>query len=393
MMNNSIEAAEENLLHIYNRFPITLERGEGMYLYDEKGKKYLDFGAGFAVSALGYGNKKLIKALKEQLDLIYHTSNLYYHRNCVQAAKKLNKYAGMDKIFFTNSGTEAIEGALKTARRYAYNKKSGKYQFIAMKNSFHGRTFGALSVTGNEAYREPFEPLIPGVFFAEFNNIESVKKLVTDETCAIILEPIQGEGGIHVATQEFLEAVRKICDEQDILLIFDEVQCGMGRSGFMFAWQNYGVKPDILAMAKGIGSGIPVGAFGVTKKVAENSLKPGDHGTTYGGNPLACKAVETVIDIFEEEDILSHIKEITPYLEAALDNLVQDLDCVLERRGKGLMQGIVIKQPVSQVCIKAMKEGLFLIQAQGNVLRLVPPLIVGKEHVDEMIEKLKKALL
>ena len=362
------------------------------YLYDENSKKYLDFGAGFAVSALGYGNKKLAKALKKQIDLLYHTSNLYYHKNCAEAAEKLNQYAQMDKIFFTNSGAEAIEGALKTARRYAYNKKSGKYQFIAMENSFHGRTFGALSVTGHEAYRTPFEPLVPGVSFAEFNNIESVKKLVTDRTCAIILEPIQGEGGIHPATQEFMEAVRKLCDEKDILLIFDEVQCGMGRSGSMFAWQGYGVKPDILAMAKGIGSGIPVGAFAVTKKVAENSLKPGDHGATYGGNPLACKAVKTVLDIFEEEDILGHVKEITPYLEAKLDSLTEELDCVLERRGKGLIQGIVLKQPVTEVCTKAMEEGLLVIQAQGNVLRLVPPLIVEKEHVDEMIEKLKKAL-
>ena len=392
MKNKSIEISEENLLHIYNRFPIALEHGEGMYLYDENGKKYLDFGAGFAVSALGYGNKKLTEALKEPIDLLYHTSNLYYHKNCAEAAEKLNKYAQMDKIFFTNSGAEAIEGALKTARRYAYNKKSGKYEFIAMKNSFHGRTFGALSVTGNEAYRTPFEPLVPGVSFAEFNNIESVKKLVTDKTCAIILEPIQGEGGIHPATQEFLEEIRKLCDENDILLIFDEVQCGMGRSGSMFAWQGYTVTPDILAMAKGIGSGIPVGAFGMTKKVAENSLKPGDHGATYGGNPLACKAVKTVLDIFEEEDILGHVKEITPYLEAALDDLVKDLDCVLERRGKGLIQGIVLKQPVSEVCTKAMEEGLLVIQAHGNVLRLVPPLIVEKEHIVEMIEKLKKAL-
>ncbi len=393
MVNKSIELSEENLLHIYNRFPIILDHGEGMYLYDESGKKYLDFGAGFAVSVLGYGNKKLLEALKEQIDLLYHTSNLYYHMNSAEAAEKLNKYAQMDKIFFTNSGAEAIEGALKTARKYAYNKKSGKYQFIAMENSFHGRTFGALSVTGHDAYREPFEPLIPGVSFGKFNNIESIKNLVTDKTCAIILEPIQGEGGIHVATQEFLEAVRKICDEKDILLIFDEVQCGMGRSGDMFAWQSYGVKPDILAMAKGIGSGIPVGAFGMTKKVAESSLKPGDHGTTYGGNPLACKAVKTVLDIFEEENILNHVREITPYLESALDSLVQDLDCVLGRRGTGLMQGIVIKQPVSQVCIRAMEEGLLVLQAQGNVLRLVPPLIVEKEHIDEMIDKLKIVLL
>ena len=393
MMNKSIEASEENLLHIYNRFPIAFEHGEGMYLYDENSKKYLDFGAGFAVSALGYGNKKLAKALKKQIDLLYHTSNLYYHKNCAEAAEKLNQYAQMDKIFFTNSGAEAIEGALKTARRYAYNKKSGKYQFIAMENSFHGRTFGALSVTGHEAYRTPFEPLVPGVSFAEFNNIESVKKLVTDRTCAIILEPIQGEGGIHPATQEFMEGIRKICDENGILMICDEVQCGMGRTGNMFAWQGFGVKPDILTMAKAIGNGIPVGAFAMTEEVAKYSLQPGDHGATYGGNPLACTAVKKVIEIFEREDIVGHVNQVAPYLTKKLDELVDELDCVVKRKGKGLMQGIEITKPLAEVNKKTIEEGLLIIQAQGNVIRFVPPLIVEEKHIDEMIEKLKRALV
>lgn len=278
MVNEKIKAAEENLIHVYNRFPIALERGEGVYLYDTNGKKYLDFAAGFAVSGLGYGNQKLNAALKFQIDQLYHTSNLYYHTNCGEAAQKLNRISGMDRVFFTNSGSEANEGALKAARRYAYNKKSGRYQFIAMENSFHGRSFGAVSVTGHTAYREPFEPMLPGVSFAEFNNLDSVKALVTDQTCAIILEPLQGEGGINLATQEFMEGIRKICDENDILMICDEVQCGMGRTGAMFAWQKFGVKPDILTMAKGIGNGIPVGVFAMTEKVAQASLKPGDHG-------------------------------------------------------------------------------------------------------------------
>ncbi len=392
MVNHKIKAAEENLIHVYNRFPIALDYGEGMYLYDIDGKEYLDFAAGFAVSGLGYGNRELNEALKSQIDQLYHTSNLYYHVNCAEAAENLNRISGMDRVFFTNSGSEANEGALKAARRYAHNKKSGRYEFIAMENSFHGRSFGAVSVTGHDAYREPFEPLVPGVSFAKFNDLESVRALVTDKTCAIILEPLQGEGGINLATREFMEGIRKICDENDILMICDEVQCGMGRTGSMFAWQDYGVRPDILTMAKGIGNGIPVGAFAVTEAVARFSLQPGDHGATYGGNPLACMAVTKVIEIFEKNDIIGHVNQIAPYLTKKLDELTENLDCVIERKGKGLMQGIVVKQPAAEVNARAIEEGLLVIQAQGNVLRFVPPLIVEEKHIDEMIEKLMRAL-
>ncbi len=392
MVNNKIKAAEENLIHVYNRFPIALDHGDGMYLYDVDGKEYLDFAAGFAVSGLGYGNETLNSALKAQIDQLYHTSNLYYHVNCGEAAKNLNRISGMDRVFFTNSGSEANEGALKAARRYAYNKKSGRYEFIAFENSFHGRSFGAVSVTGHDSYREPFEPILPGVSFAKFNDLDSVKALVSDRTCAIILEPLQGEGGINLATQEFMEGIRRICDENDILMICDEVQCGMGRTGSMFAWQGFGVKPDILTMAKGIGNGIPVGAFAMTEKVAQHSLKPGDHGATYGGNPLACMAVKTVIEIFEKEDIVGHVNQVAPYLTEKLDELVEKLDCVTERKGKGLMQGIVLTKPVAEVNNRTIEEGLLVIQAQGNVLRLVPPLIVEEKHIDEMIERLTRAL-
>ena len=299
MVNEKIKAAEENLVHVYNRFPIALDHGEGMYVYDTEGKEYLDFAAGFAVTGLGYDNKELNEALKAQIDKLYHTSNLYYHESCGEAAEELNRISGMDRVFFTNSGSEANEGALKAARRYAYTKGTGRYEFIAMEHSFHGRSFGAVSVTGHGPYREPFEPLVPGVKFAKFNDLDSVKALVSDKTCAIILEPLQGEGGINLATQEFMEGIRRICDENDILMICDEVQCGMGRTGSMFAWQGFGVKPDILTMAKAIGNGIPVGAFAMTERVAEYSLKPGDHGATYGGNPLACTAVKT--DLRERE--------------------------------------------------------------------------------------------
>ena len=391
-MNEYMKETNEALLHTYNQFPVVLERGEGAYLYDTEGKKYLDFAAGYAVSSLGYADKELNDALKEQIDKIFHTSNLYYNTACGKAAEDLKRITGMDRIFFTNSGGEAVEGTLKAARKYAYKKGTGRYEFIAMKESFHGRSFGAVSVTGHDAYREPFEPLVPGVSFAQYNDLDSVKALVTDKTCAIILEPLQGEGGINTATEEFMKGIRKLCDEEGILMICDEVQCGMGRTGAMFAWQAYDIKPDIMSMAKAIGSGIPVGAFAMTEEVAKYSLQPGDHGATYGGNPLACTAVKTVIEIFEREDIVGHVNQVAPYLTKKLDELVDELDCVVKRKGKGLMQGIEITKPLAEVNRKTIEEGLLIIQAQGNVIRFVPPLIVEEKHIDEMIEKLKRAL-
>lgn len=391
-MNEYMKMTEENLLHTYNRFPITLDWGDGVYLYDTDGKKYLDFMAGIAVSGLGYGNVELKNALKEQIDNLLHSSNLYYNTTCGKAAEALRRVSGMDRIFFTNSGAEANEGALKAARKYAWQKKSGRFEFIAMKDSFHGRTMGALSVTEHPAYREPFEPLIPGVSFAEFNNLESVKKLVNEKTCGIIVEPVQGEGGINTATKEFMTGIRKLCDEEGILMICDEIQCGMARTGEMFAWQLYGTKPDIMTMAKAIGSGVPVGAFAMTKAVAEASLKPGDHGTTYGGNPLACAAVAKTLEIYEKQKLAAHVKEVGDYLEEQLKKLVEDYDCVVEQRGLGLIRGIKLSGPVGEVVKKAMEEGLLIISARSDVIRLVPPLVIEKEHVDEMIEKLRKVL-
>lgn len=392
MKNNYIETTEAALLHTYNRYQIVLDKGEGVYLYDTDGKQYLDFAAGIAVCSLGYGHPKYKEALKNQIDSLMHTSNLFYSAPVAKAAQKLKEATQMDRVFFTNSGTEAIEGALKAARKYAYTKGSGKYEFIAMNHSFHGRSMGAVSVTGTEHYRTPFEPLISGVKFAEFNDLESVKALVTDKTCAIILEPVQGEGGIYPAEEAFLKGVRELCDANDILLIFDEIQCGMGRCGSMFAWQSMGVQPDIMAMAKAIGNGVPVGAFAMTEKVAESSLVPGDHGTTYGGNPLVCAAVTAVLQIFEEENIVAHVQKVGAYLEKRLEELAADNEFVAERRGKGLMQGLVLKKPVGEVITKAMQHGLIVISAGGNVLRMVPPLVITEEHVDEMIVKLQKAL-
>lgn len=387
-----IERVEASLVHTYNRYPIVLDHGEGAYLYDIEGKKYLDFGAGIAVCSLGYGNVEYEAVLKAQVEKLLHVSNLFYTAPVAEAAEKLKKAAQMERVFFTNSGTEAIEGALKAARRYAYTKQSGRYEFIAMQHSFHGRSMGAVSVTGTESYRTPFEPLISGVRFAEYNKLESVKEQVTDKTCAILLETVQGEGGIYPAEPEFLEGVRKLCDEEGILLIFDEIQCGMGRTGAMFAWQDYGVKPDIMCMAKAIGNGVPVGAFAMTEEVAAYSLQPGDHGTTYGGNPFVCAAVSKVLDIFEKEELLPHVREVGAYLEEKLEELVETFDTVVERRGKGLMQGLVLKRPVGEVIANAQEEGLIVLSAGGNVLRMVPPLIIQKEQVDEMTEKLKKAL-
>lgn len=386
-----IDIAESNLLHTYNRYRIVIDKGEGVYLYDTDGKKYLDFAAGIAVFAFGYGNKTYNDAIKEQTDKIIHTSNLYYNIPATVAAKRLTSLSGLDRVFFTNSGTEAIEGAIKTARRYAYDKdKTTDHEIIAMKHSFHGRSMGALSVTGNDKYQEPFKPLIGGVKFAEFNNIDSVKELVTDKTCAIILEPVQGEGGIYPATEEFIKGVRKLCDKHDILLIFDEIQCGMGRTGKMFAHEYYGVKPDIMTLAKALGCGIPVGAFLTTEKAA--ALKPGDHGTTYGGNPLATAAINAVLDLFENTDILANVNEVSAYLESELDKLVDEYECVTGRRGRGFMQGLILDKPANDVILKAMDAGLLIISAGANVIRMVPPLIVTKENVDEMISILRKAL-
>lgn len=386
-----INKAEAELLHTYNRFPLVLERGEGVYLYDTDGKQYLDFAAGIAVCAFGYGKKELNDAMKEQIDKILHTSNLYYNTPVIDAAKKALKAADMDRIFFTNSGTEAIEGAMKAAKKYAYTRDGhAGHEIIAMEHSFHGRSLGALSITGNAHYREPFEPLIPGIRFARFNDLESVKEQITDKTCAVFVETVQGEGGIYPAKQEFLTGLRRLCDEQDILLVMDEIQCGMGRTGKMFAWQNYGVKPDIMTCAKALGCGVPVGAFMMTEKTAEKSLVPGDHGTTYGGNPFVGAAVNAVFDLMEKEHITDHVQEITPYLEKRLDEFVQKYSFVKQRRGMGLMQGLVLDVPVGKVASRALEEGMIVITAGEDVLRFVPPLIIEKQHIDEMAEKLDR---
>ena len=394
-MNEYIDEAEQVLLHTYNRFPVVFDHGSGVKLYDINGKEYLDFCAGIAVFALGYDNKEYNDALKAQIDKIIHTSNLFYSVPSIEAARALTAAAGMDRVFFTNSGAEAIEGAIKSARKYAYTRDgSTEHEIIAMEHSFHGRTMGALSVTGKKAYREPFEPMIGNVKYAEFNDYDSLLAQVTDKTCAIIMETIQGEGGIYPADPDYLKKVRKLCDEKDILLILDEIQCGMGRSGSMFAYEAYGVKPDIVTAAKAVGCGVPVGAFMMTQKVADKSLVPGDHGSTYGGNPLVCAAVCEVLRQFEDKKILDNVKKVGDHLYSRLEEVKNRHECITGHRGRGLIQGLEFDESVKagDVCRKAIDNGLIIITAGTNVIRFIPPLIVTEDDVDKMIGILEDSL-
>lgn len=389
---NIIDTAEEHLIHTYNRYQIVLDRGDGVRLYDKDGKEYLDFGAGIAVFALGYNNKEFNDALKAQIDKLIHTSNYFYNEPAALASKALTEAAGMDKVFFTNSGTEAVEGAIKLAKKYAFLKDGHTdHEIIAMEHSFHGRSMGALAVTGNPHYQEAFGPMIPGIKFAKFNDLESIKSLVSDKTCAIIFETVQGEGGVYPATQEFIDGVRKLCDERGILMILDEIQCGMGRTGAMYAYQNYSVKPDIVTTAKALGCGAPIGAFMATKEVAK-ALVPGDHGTTYGGNPFACAAAVKVFELFDKLNVLENVRQTGEYLAMKLDELVDEYDIVKERRGIGLIQGIELTVNPRDIIQKSLDNGLILFSAGTNVIRFVPPLVITKSDVDEMIIRLRKAL-
>ncbi|MBE5936568.1 MAG: aspartate aminotransferase family protein [Lachnospiraceae bacterium] len=390
-MDNMIKKGEECLLHTYNRFPVVFDKAEGVKLYDINGKEYLDFFSGIAVMALGYCHPEYTKRLHEQLDKLTHISNYFYNEPAITAAEKFVKASGMDRVFFTNSGAEAIEGALKMARRYSYDKYGeGRTDVIAVNHSFHGRTMGAVSVTGTEAYRKPFGQMLGGITFAEYNNLDSVKALISDKTCAIILETLQGEGGIHVAEKEFLEGIRAICDEKDIVMILDEVQCGMGRTGKYFAYQHYDILPDIMTSAKGIGNGMPVGAFACKEQFA--ALVAGDHGSTYGGNPMVTAAINAVFDIYEKEDVLKNVTEVGDYLYNELEKLASENELIVDHRGIGLMQGIELKTEVKKIVGDALDNGLVLISAGNNVIRFLPALIISKEDVDNMISILKKVL-
>lgn len=391
MMKDQVDFAEHLLLKTYNRYQVVFDHGDGIKLYDTEGNEYLDFFAGIAVQGLGYNYKGLNKALKEQADKLWHISNYFYNEPVIVAGQKLLEISDMEKVFFTNSGTEAIEGAVKIAKKYG-TKTGGRYEIIAMEGSFHGRSLGALSVTGNEHYREDFYPLIPGIKFAKYNDLESVKNLVTDKTCAIILETIQGEGGIHPATKEFLEGIKKLTDEKDLILILDEIQCGMGRSGNFFAWQEYGIKPDVMTVAKALGNGVPIGAF-LTAGKASDVLKPGDHGSTYGGNPLVCAVASKVLDIFKEDSIIENVRVVGKYLREKLDELARSYPSINEVRGKGLLLGVEFDKPVADIIKSALTdERLVLINAGSNVLRFIPPLIISKSDVDDALCRLKRVL-
>lgn len=403
-----INRAEQVLYKTYNRFPVVFDHGKGVTLWDSEGQEYLDFGAGIAVMGLGYADEEYTQAVKAQLDKLTHISNLFYNEPSITAGEKLLKVSGMDKVFFTNSGTEAVEGALKIAKRYHYNKLHETMgdgfdgceekeidmtgEIIAMNHSFHGRSLGALSVTGNAHYQAPFAPLIPGIRFADFKDLDSVKSQITDKTCAIIMETIQGEGGIYPAEEAFLKGVRALCDEHDILLILDEIQCGMGRTGEMFAWQHYGVKPDVMTVAKALGNGVPIGAFLACGKAA-TAMVPGDHGTTYGGNPLVTAAAGAVLDIFEKRQITDHVKEVGAYLYEKLEELTKKYDIICGHRGRGLIQGLEFTVPAGPIVSKALlEEKLVLISAGSHIIRFVPPLIIQKSDVDEMAARLERVL-
>ncbi|EOT1862668.1 aspartate aminotransferase family protein [Campylobacter coli] len=383
---------QSHIIPTYKRFDIVLESGEGVCLLDDKGKKYLDFSSGIGVCALGYNHAEFNAKIKAQVDKLLHTSNLYYNENIAQAAKHLAKASGLERVFFTNSGAESIEGAMKVARKYAFNKGIKGGNFIAFKHSFHGRTLGALSLTANEKYQKPFKPLISGVKFAKYNDFSSVERLVNEKTCAIILESVQGEGGVNPAQKDFYKALRQLCDEKDILLIADEIQCGMGRSGKFFAYEHSGILPDVMTSAKALGCGLSVGAFVVSEKVAQKSLEAGDHGSTYGGNPLVCAGVNAVFEIFKKEKILENVSKLTPYLEQSLENLIKEFRFCKKRKGLGLMQGLSLDKSVkvAEVIKKCQENSLLLISCGENDLRFLPPLIIEKSHIDEMSEKLRK---
>lgn len=385
-----MQASNDAYLAIYKRFPVAFDHGEGVYLYDVEGKKYLDFGAGIAVMGLGYGNKRYNDALKDQIDKLIHTSNLFYHEPGSIAAAKLRETSGLQHVFFTNSGTEAIEGSLKLAKKFANNAGKKDYDIIAMNHSFHGRSLGALSVTGNDHYREPFEPLMPNVKFADYNDLASVEALISDNTAAVIMETIQGEGGVYPSKQEFIEGVRALCDKHNALMILDEIQCGMGRSGYMFAYQMYNVMPDIMLCAKALGCGVPVGAFVCNDRAA--SMTYGDHGTTYGGNPFVCAAVSEVFDIFKDKDILDNVKTVGQYLWNKLEELKNNCPNVIDHRGVGLIQGLEFNSDPKPIVNKALDNGLVLISAGNNTVRFVPPLVITKAEVNEMFSILTELL-
>lgn len=383
-MEQLVERGNEVIMHTYNRFPVALEYGKGVYVWDVEGKKYLDFVAGIAVNSLGYGNEKLCKAIEAQAAKLIHCSNLYYTEPQIKLAEKLVEHSDFDKVFFCNSGAEAIESALKLSRKYADMKKKPGRQIIAMEQSFHGRTYGAVTATGQDKYHKGLNPLLPDICHVPFNDFDALQQAVNPNTCAILMEPLQGEGGIIPAKKEYLEKVRKLCTQMDILLIFDEVQTGVGRSGALFAYQTYGIEPDMATFAKGLAGGVPIGAL-MAKDFVAKAFVPGDHASTFGGNSLATAAGVVVMEELFDHGLLENVKKQGEYLTQKLNELKEKYACISDVRGIGLIQGIALTIPTTPVISACIEAGLLLVGAGHDVIRFVPPLITQKEHIDEAI--------
>jgi len=386
------ERSLDALMHAYGRFDVTFDHGEGVHLYDVNNKEYLDFFSGIGVNSFGYNYPEYVESMEKQLHRLMHVSNYFNTVEAIEAAECVKKATQLDKVFFTNSGAEATEGALKLARKYYY-QKHGKAdsEIIALNHSFHGRTTGSVRLTGNVNYQKAFGPLIDGVKHADINDLESVKALINDRTAAIIVEPVQGEGGVHVCSKAFLQGLRQLCNEFDIALILDEVQCGMGRTGTIMTYFQYDILPDIVCMAKGIGAGFPMGAFVANAQFAK-AMEPGDHGSTYGGNPMAGNACRTVFKIIEEKNMLAHVQDISEYLMAQLDLLKDKYPCIKERRGLGLMIGLEFDRPVKDIVKKCLDHGLIVVTAGTHVVRMLPPFIIEEKDVDQMINILEKVI-
>lgn len=393
LTNEQIFAKDkEDYIPVFARYNIVLDHGDGPYVYDTQGKKYIDFLAGIAVNVVGHNYKPLVDAVSRQAAKMIHCSNLYYTEVQVEAAEKLKKLSGMDKVFFGNSGAEANEGAIKLARKYATDIDPEKIQIISAIHSFHGRTIATLTATGQDHYHHGFGPLPAGFDYVPFNDIEALEAKMSDKTCAVMLEAIQGEGGVHVPDEDYLPKVRTLCDKYNAVLIFDEVQCGMGRTGTFFGCQQFGVKPDIVTLAKGLAGGVPIGAFMATDKVA-SAFHAGDHGSTFGGNPLACAAACVVLDALINDNLMDNVKEVGSYLKSKFEAYKEKYPTLIkEVRGRGLILGMELTRPGREIANECLDYGAIINCTAGNVLRFVPPLNITKEHVDELIAVLDKVL-
>lgn len=392
MSNQSIiNKGQQYVMNTYGRSPIALVKGQGSWAWDAEGKRYLDFMGGIAVCALGHAHPELTAVLREQGERLWHCSNIYWNQPQVELAEKLCSATGMDKAFFANSGAEVNEGAIKLARKYFRRREQNRYKIITFNNSFHGRTTGALALTGQTKYQQGFEPLLPGIEYAEFNNLASVEALISDETCAVMVEPIQGEGGINPASLSFMQGLRDLCSKEGILLILDEVQTGLGRTGKMMAYQHYNIRPDIVTLAKSLGGGFPVGALLATDEVA-SGFAPGDHASTFGGNPLACAVGSKVIDIISEPSFLKQVEATGLYLKGKLEAIAEKDKLAITVKGMGLLLGIEFSVEVKELVNTCLENGLLLISAGPRVLRFVPPLNITSTEVDHALAILEQSL-